>query len=539
MQGSMKLSGTVTEDELTSLQRRFAALESESTIKGGGLGDTTSTEIGKSVSRLFDTKAMAEALSKDPNHTEELAELKRLDEQICNLRRTHDNFAHGNMEKRQELDKIADKLRDIAKESIKPGSVGDPSTKETRNLEKKLAVSVSRYEEAYENRRTYDQIMKRLKEGRMGFDGTIAVLDGRLKAKEMEYEQLLLLSYDANHSKEAAKAELGRLEAIAAEERKLREREVAEQKTLVLHKVEINKELSKREKAALSSDMPAAELPEGAKRNQLYMHMLSDTGIDDEQNNIKAYESAFQKIKEVTGVSDVSEVIEKFLTQEETHKHLVQMTRDSQARIEALHEQKRRAEEQVQRLKYTSSKPGASRRPNARGMSEGVNDAQSKYERMRNKHEHMKSVFLSVRGGIGNIARQLEADRLLQEVPLETMGVGHMAQLLDDIDKRVHTLLEAIDLEEEAMEAAAAVTSTAPLAKKAVADELGPANIRIKDPTEREDDAQDDDDFEEEMEEDVVDRESLKKQSAYILDKASKGKKKRRRRTAAAADDEK
>lgn len=285
---------------------------------------------------------------------------------------------------------------------------------------------------------------------------------------------------------------------------------------------------------------------------------------------------------------------------------------NQQELIEQLHEQKRRAEEQVQRLKYTSSKPGASRRPNARtgGGGEGVNDAQAKYERMRNKHEHMKSVFLSVRSGIGNIARQLDADRLFKEVPLESMGAKEMALLLEEIEQRAQTLLEAIDLEEEAIEAAAAVMPAQPAAAGAGGAgkklggpelELGPGNIRIKDPTEREDDAQDgarccpaarallhtadvgrswrratdqsgtlaqtaratphnlpfralrtpplaaapcmlptthaDDDFEEDLEEDVVDRETLKKQSASILDKANKGKKKRRRRNVAAADE--
>jgi len=273
------------------------------------------------------------------------------------------------------------------------------------------------------------------------------------------------------------------------------------------------------------------------KRNQLYKHLLQDTSIEDEQKNIKAYEAAFQKIKEVTGVSDVSEVIEKFNTQEETHKHLVQMTKDSQARIEALHEQKRKAEEQVQRLKYTSSKPGASRRPNARATGDGVNDAQSKYERMRNKHEHMKSVFLNVRSGVENIARQLEADKLLQEIPIEHVTAKDLMALLDDVEARLQTLLEAIDLEEEAMEAAHAVSVPAP--KKGVVAELdlGKDNIRVKLPQEREEEVHDDEDFEEDIEDDVVDRETLKKQSAIILDKATKGKKKRRRRNAAAADE--
>jgi len=508
--------------------------EAETTIKPQ---DTTGTILGKSVTRLAQDKAAGDEAAKDPTYSAEVGELKRLDDQICQLRRKHDELAHSNMTKRQELDRIADKLRDLAKESVRPGHDDHPSTKEIRKLERKLAASVARYEEAYENRRTYDQIMKRLKEERTNYDNSIAELDARLRAKEAEYEELLLMSHDANHSKEMAKAELTRLEAIAVEERKLRDRELQDQRQLVMHKTELNKQLQKREKASLANDVPSADLPEGVKRNQLYLHLLNDTSIEEEQKNIRAYEAAFQKIKEVTGVSDVSEVIEKFLTQEETHKHLQQMTKDSQARIEALHEQKRRAEEQVQRLKYTSSKPGASRRPNARTGGEGVNDAQSKYERMRNKHEHMKSVFQNVRAGVENIARQLEADKLLQEIPIEHVTAKDLMALLDDIEARATTLLEAIDLEEEAMEAAQAVV--APPKKGAVPAELdlGPGNIRIKDPTEREEEVHDDEDFEEDIEEDVVDRETLKKQAANILDKAAKGKKKRRRRNAAAADD--
>ena len=46
-----------------------------------------------------------------------------------------------------------------------------------------------------------------------------------------------------------------------------------------------------------------------------------------------AYESAFRKIKESTGVADVNEVIQKFITQEQTHENLVAMTKDAQAEL--------------------------------------------------------------------------------------------------------------------------------------------------------------------------------------------------------------
>ena len=37
--------------------------------------------------------------------------------------------------------------------------------------------------------------------------------------------------------------------------------------------------------------------------------------LEEEQKKITTYEEAFRKIKDATGVSDVNEVIQKFLTQ--------------------------------------------------------------------------------------------------------------------------------------------------------------------------------------------------------------------------------
>lgn len=45
---------------------------------------------------------------------------------------------------------------------------------------------------------------------------------------------------------------------------------------------------------------------------------------------MSAYESAFRKIKDATGVGDINEVIQKFLTQEQTQENLLLMTKEAQ-----------------------------------------------------------------------------------------------------------------------------------------------------------------------------------------------------------------
>ena len=48
------------------------------------------------------------------------------------------------------------------------------------------------------------QIVKRLKEERVGFDNQLQALERTLQAKQRDYEELLFLSGDANHAREVS-----------------------------------------------------------------------------------------------------------------------------------------------------------------------------------------------------------------------------------------------------------------------------------------------------------------------------------------------
>ncbi len=49
------------------------------------------------------------------------------------------------------------------------------------------------------------------------------------------------------------------------------------------------------------------------------------------------------------------QVIQKFLTQDETHNNLVVMTKECQARIDALNEEKVQAKAKVEEIKYSKA----------------------------------------------------------------------------------------------------------------------------------------------------------------------------------------
>merc|ERR1711943_13190 len=158
-------------------------------------------------------------------------------------------------------------------------------------------------------------------------------------------------------AKEVAKAVLLKLEHQLMEEKKQR----ADRRALVQQKVEMNQRMEKRDKMrremALVEGGEQGGEPGGDASMKKTMFStafhsaLNDHVMEEEQKKITTYEEAFRKIKDATGVSDVNEVIQKFLTQDETHNNLVVMTKEAQARIDALNEEKAQAKATVEEIK--------------------------------------------------------------------------------------------------------------------------------------------------------------------------------------------
>jgi len=505
-------SGQADQDEeLADLQRRFNMLEDEARL---------SVERNAGAPRAH-VRAQRERTAVANTQTENASELAKLDEQITILRRKHDELAHANMDKRRELEKLTDRLQDLSKEAQLPSAEDNPTMKEIRALEDRLQRAVSKYEDAYEVRRTYEQIVKRLKEERIGFSNQLEARELTLCAKEGDYEELLLMSHDANQSKEMAKQELAKFEALVSEERKLREKELAERRMLVAKKQEINAELERREKARREAmQQPSGTSDENVRTKGVSQHTITEADIEEEQEKIASYEAAFKEIKEATGVADVNEVIQKFITQEETHKNLQAMTRESQMKIDGLMLQKITVQERVQRLKYSVHTDEHS--------ADSVPHNDRKYERQRLKYERLTKVLVSVKAGIQHLSERLEGVKL-DEAPL-VLTDDNMVEVLQQCEQRLRIVLEAIRQEEEALvrdmgEAALQRNAGLPLEPPVV------NNYRVKD-TDGAEEAPSEEEFEEDLEEEVVDREVLKKQSGLILDKATKKTKKRRSKKA-------
>jgi len=121
--------------------------------------------------------------------------------------------------------------------------------------------------------------------------------------------------------------------------------------------VEMNHRLEQREKMLKKQQ----ELDKQSDKQMKEMAATQDPSANvsndfaaEELQKVRDYEEALNRIKEATGVIDVNEIIQKFLTQEDTRRNLTNLTKENQAAIDKLTEERRRLRLQVDDLKFSS-----------------------------------------------------------------------------------------------------------------------------------------------------------------------------------------
>lgn len=507
------------EEQLEDLQRRFQLLEGErkATYETAKLNIQQNKEIISQMKEENKTlrNQIAQLRNEKPQSMEK--QLETTMSEVQKLQRQYDSLKSENLKKRLHAEQLDIKLEELATGSKLHSSESSPEMRQIRVLENRLDKAMVKYNEAQSIRKTYEAIVKRLKEERIGFDNQLGAIERTLKAKERDYEELLLLSHDAYHAKEMAQAELHRFEQGVMEERNQRDKEVQEKKALVEQRVAMNKRLEQREKMLKQQqEMDKAgerHLKEASATSDLAAGLSSDFA-QEERQKLMDYEEAFHAIKEATGVKDVNEVIQKFLTQEDTQKNLTSLTRENQATIDRLTEERKKLRFQVEELKFSNG-GGGGRRQAIDDFESHLAEATEKFERNRSKFERMAKMLIDMKAGINHLCEKLvpikldgeaaiemsdeTVEEVLQQCELKISKLLSLTHHLDDPDDRQRLLDE--DRYEE----------------KLMMRSQSEARIKLTDKDDDGDD--DDDDFEEEMDEDCLHRKQVKYNSEQIMEK--------------------
>ena len=323
-------------------------------------------------------------------------------------KKQHDCTVNKVNGRRKVLLNLKDKLNEVS--DVKNAAFEEsPLTRQIRILENKLDKIMIKYNEAHSIRKTYEQIVKRLKEERIGYDNQQAAIERSLKGKEHDYVELLLLSHDAIHAKELAQSELKKYEHKKAAVRKLRDKYIEEKRRQLEARGELMEKHEKKELDQIQNDYNDKDMGKTQDMPNFQYEMAQN-----EQNNIKEeildYEEGFRKLYEITGVNDVNEIIQKYITQDETTKSLKDLETQYNEKIEIQTNQRNQLKSELNFLKF--EKAQAQTRKQIDEIETNVNVQSIKCERYKLKYERLSKILVNAKAGIEHLNDKLEFFKL-------------------------------------------------------------------------------------------------------------------------------
>ena len=380
--------------------------------------------------------------------------------------------------KEGKLKSLRDQLEELKKdgETVKANTADSPEAKEIRMLENRLDKAMIKYNEAQSIRKTYEQIVKRLQEERLTFDSQLANFEKTLKAKKQDASQLEMMSRDANHAKEVAKAELARFEQQINEERKLREKELQYRKELVKQKLEINEKLDRK---TLLLDDQGAEAAGNKDANKVSFD-------EAKEKKMQEYEETVRHIKEATGVSSIHEVVTKLKKQGETHSQLTQLQQLNEVRIEELKKKKQEVLADYEDLKFSGEAKNSHASRDLEEFEEHFKTSETKTQESKQRYERLAKLVSNLFSGVHHLYDKLELINLPDQPPKGSVTEENVTEYLHACAKKLKNLSSNLQGKELPELSQAALMVASPSSAEAVSilqvspSVLPPYNTRVK-----------------------------------------------------------
>lgn len=452
-----KQSEEVTREQLESLKSKFSVLQADQTLyfekyeKTKSANDTRVKELksqNKSLRRkLADLRKQAALVAR----TGENDAVTQSRNQLGRLRGDHDRYKAKVTSLSTDLDALQDQYRDLELEETKPQEEDSPLTRKIRQLENRLDKAMIKYNEAQSIRKTYEQIVKRLKEERVGFDNQLAAIERTLKAKDQDYDELKILAGDAAHAREVAIAELEGIKAQSERELQAFEKEKREKLNLLRARAQTRQMAIRQQqmKLGLGSSRDTKQAEEAEAEDDAIASSALAQEAEEAKRAIEKYESAMRKIKEVTGVSDVNEVIQKVVSQEDQQQSLEELTRDNAKKIERMNADVARMKEKVDTLKFSTSGSGVGARKMVDGYEEQLTMASQRLERAKDKYDRSARILINVKAGVDHLHEKL-ASVQKDEPAMSDLGGADSENIVDVLLNAEATLVRLLDIVEKA-----------------------------------------------------------------------------------------
>ncbi|XP_055068266.2 coiled-coil domain-containing protein 151 isoform X4 [Misgurnus anguillicaudatus] len=438
-----------------------------------------------------------------------------LDQKVCDKMKKLNALKHNTQTHRRRLEDLKlqyQTFKPVSKGSQPEAQKREEDKKKLRMLENRLEKAQLKCHEAEHIMRGYLKLKGHLQEESLTYHSQLDELEAEIHRQTQELKDLQVMNSDANLSKDSAKAELQLQEEQVFRERREREKILYRyKKQAEERKAQAERMERKPQRAPVHTDEMSSEAQHSA------------IGVGEEEESISAFEEAFQRIKDATGVTETREIVDRFISQEETQKHLEKMKAKNEKTLLQLKAEKNELQDQFQEMKYSGETKLSSEQQVLQECEHSLQEEQQRLDAAKDRLDRLARTLVSVKAGVQQLA-----DKLLH-IPL-VKGPG--PQLPPDSDEYVLQLLSEAEqklmLLKEELQGKDLATAMKEMKEDefqaSIEGKLPQHNTRVQLPEAQKLDPFDDDDESDDDEGDLITRATLKQQSQLIIDAKTKRK---------------
>jgi hypothetical protein len=275
-------------------------------------------------------------------------------------------------------------------------------------LEKQYDDTVAKIDDVQTCRKVYQHMLKRILHEQMMLKEKMLKMENHLEKKNHEAAMKVDHSRKANGEKVQSTIDLELMEQDADNERAVREDAMkAMMGTLHTKRNAIQRRADFerwRHEVALEAANEAFQGSAGRLRKLYAVEKLAGNCLQkitfDQVEKSQATEDGFQKIREVTGLTDVMDIVHKFLNRDVEHEQLKSSVKEAEARLEALREEFERFKKDTDSLAFD---PHAAER--SRSIYQEVEEHEATLNQALKDHEQSRQRLQRTTLSVENMKR--------------------------------------------------------------------------------------------------------------------------------------
>ncbi|XP_065842357.1 uncharacterized protein [Oscarella lobularis] len=308
--------------------------------------------------------------------------------------------------------------------------------KQQRVMENRLDKALVKFNSSLAQNSELRMTIDHLRQERLVFERIHGRLEKTLADIKRQLGELIDSSTQAYESSEEARAKMTALKEKADKEMAQHNMEMKELMRVIEHDRKLREFMT-------TKDFERQELESQA----LMQRRLKGEGErgDKAEETLEAYEDAFDRIKEFTGIDDIDQLVARFIEVEDQNFALFNLVNELNSEIEGLQEQIADVKQNIDKFRNQGIEMEEQRKSILADLERQLKVVEERMKRQENRHAKNSRILDQLKSGVDSMFTKIGCDRsAITDMLGGQTGVtdANLMQFLGIIEQRVNELLQ-------------------------------------------------------------------------------------------------